>query len=142
MVQNLRERPQGSTATDKGRQGIGAAEPSLGTRGNVQPDRTTKSRRTSPFHARERSPVAYAGVLASADRRSAGALRLHRGFRASKSLRRAGLHLALRRSYARPRAAMVLHGDMWEPRQAGGSPQPAEGEQGLTAKVRPNREET
>ena len=68
--------------------------------------------------------VAIAGIIAAADRRSAGAVRLRRGFFPRESVRGTGLHAAVRRPYTRPCAPMVQHGDLRQPRQTGG-PSPA-----------------
>jgi hypothetical protein len=70
--------------------------------------------------------VAVAGIVAPADRGSAGEIRLRGGLLAREGVRGAGVHVDVRRPYARPWAQMVQHGDLRQPRETGGSSKPAQ----------------
>ena len=62
-----------------------------------------------------------AGGAAAAGRRSASEIRLRGRLLKREGVRGAGLYINVCRPHARPRAAMVQHGDLRQPRQTGGS---------------------
>lgn len=71
--------------------------------------------------------MADTGFAAVADRAGAGEGRQSGGLHERQGVPGIDLHTVVRRPYAEPRSPLVQHGDLRQPREAGGSPKPRQG---------------
>src|SRR5262249_11409231 len=126
MVPGLRAPANGTPSEGRGGRRPEATESSARARRELQADRPSAKAGRSP-RVPDRAPLARPRGAPVAGGRGAGPARLHGGFFPGEGLRTPGVYAALRRSHPRSRPAVVQHGGLREPRQAGSPPAPTQG---------------
>jgi hypothetical protein len=105
----------------------GSAQSPARARRFLQSDRDRCRQRRQHSRATSHTQMAFARSAALSDRGDAGALRVRGGLHLRKGVRGPHLHAAFRGSHPKSGEALVQHGDLREPGQAGGSSKQGQG---------------